>query len=318
MQRTAWAWHVETPQAVFTAPAECAVGMADTWSVGDVAPEHVLRSSRGLGWRGVRAAEVVHPIDDFGSPALDHHLLVFNIGVAMDASERRSGRAGHLDYAQGVMILPAGRARDWHLEHRGEVRHLHVYVEPDFVRGLAVEHGFDSKPPEIYEAFGVQDSRLVHAAMELLRELREPQPAGRLVAESLGTLIGVELLRQHSSASVDDRTVSSLSQPRELPAAALRRATEYVEAHLAEDLALSEVASAAGFSSYHFARLFKANVGVSPHQYVIGRRVARAELLLKTTDWSVAAIASEVGFATSSHLAHHVRRVLGVSPAQLR
>jgi AraC family transcriptional regulator len=51
---------------------------------------------------------------------------------------------------------------------------------------------------------------------------------------------------------------------------------------------------------------------------VIGRRVARAQLLLQSTDWSVATIAREVGFSTSSHLAQHVRRLLGVSPAELR
>jgi AraC family transcriptional regulator len=285
--------------------------------VADVPPEHVLRSSRGLGWRGIDAAEIVHPLDDFATPAVDRHVLVFNIGTPMDAAERRSGRAGHLDHGRGVMILPAGRARDWHLEHRGEVRHLHVYLAPELVSDVAAEADLDIAHVEVHEGFGVQDPRLVRAGLELLQELRAPQPAARLAAEALGTLLAVHLLRQHSSAAAD-RGAAALAGPPGLPATALRRATEYVEAHLADDLGLDALAAAAGFSSYHFARLFKAAMGVSPHQYVIGRRVARAQLLLKTTDWSVARIAREVGFASSSHLAHHVRRLLGSNPAQLR
>jgi AraC family transcriptional regulator len=286
-------------------------------SLADVPPEHVLRSSRGLGWRGIEAAEVIHPIDDFATPAVDRHVLVFNIGTPMDAAERHSGRAGHLDYGQGVVILPSGRTRDWHLVRRGEVRHLHVYVDPELVGGAAAEADLDPTRVEILEEVGVQDLRLVQAGLELLRELRAPDPGSRLAAEALGTLLAVHLLRQHASTGRNGAPAAQ-SGPPELPADSLRRATEYVEAHLADHLGLAELAAAAGFSPYHFARLFKAALGVSPHQYVIGRRVARAQVLLQTTDWSTAIIAREVGFATSSHLAQHLRRQLGVSPTQLR
>jgi AraC family transcriptional regulator len=200
---------------------------------------------------------------------------------------------------------------------RGEVRHLHVYVDPDLVSGAAAEAEFDPARVEILEELGVQDPRLVQAGLELLHELRAPEPSARLAAEALGTLLAIHLLRQHSSAGRNALPAPLSGRP-ELPVAALRRATEYVEEHLADDFGLPELAAAAGFSPYHFARLFKAAAGVSPHQYVIGRRVARAQLLLETTAWSTAVIAREVGFATRSHLAQHVRHRLGVSPAQLR
>jgi len=103
-----------------------------------------------------------------------------------------------------------------------------------------------------------------------------------------------------------------------LTPAALKRATEYIEENLAEDLSLAAVAGAANLSPYHFARLFKASTGFSPHQYVIRRRVERARLLLATTDRPLAFIAQEVGFASGSHLARHFRRLLGVPPSDYR
>ena len=84
------------------------------------------------------------------------------------------------------------------------------------------------------------------------------------------------------------------------------------------DLALGEVARVAHLNPYHFARLFRAATGASPHQYIIGRRIERARLLLTTTGWPLAFIAQEVGFASGSHLALHFRRRFGVSPTAYR
>ena len=74
----------------------------------------------------------------------------------------------------------------------------------------------------------------------------------------------------------------------------------------------------AHMSPDHFARSFKAATGLSPHQYVIQRRVERAKTLLSDTGLTVAEVARAVGFSNPSHLATHVRRVLGVSPGALR
>ncbi len=282
---------------------------ARTW---DVPPEQVVASSSGRHWDGVDAAEVLHPRPDFAIPAHRRHVLVFNLGTPMAATERRSGRAGFLG-DDGVMILPAGTARDWHVDSAAEVRHLHVYLDPIVVRGVAADADLDPDRVELADAFGVPAPHMAHAAMALLGELRTRAPAGRAYAEALATVLAVRLLRHHSSVSQ-----SSLRGPSRLPPSALRRATAYIEDNLAEDVGLAAVADAAHFSPYHFARLFKEATGVSPHQYIVRRRVERARVLLATTDRSLAAIAREVGFASGSHLALHFKRLLGTTPSAYR
>jgi AraC family transcriptional regulator len=71
-------------------------------------------------------------------------------------------------------------------------------------------------------------------------------------------------------------------------------------------------------SPHHFARSFKATTGLTPHRYMIHRRVEWAKSLISDTDLTVAEVAAAVGFSNPSHLAHHVRRLLGVSPGALR
>jgi AraC-like DNA-binding protein/PAS domain-containing protein len=103
-----------------------------------------------------------------------------------------------------------------------------------------------------------------------------------------------------------------------LPPRALRRVREYVDAHLEENIGLEALAAAAGLSMFHFARAFKQSEGVTPHSYLIQRRVERAQELLTATDCSLSDIALATGFSDQSHLARHFRERVGIPPSSFR
>jgi len=281
-------------------------------TVFDVPLEHIVQSSSGKGWHGLDVAEIIHPLDDFALPALPRHILVINLSAPSTIQERLAGRQGHLGTGN-VVILPAGAPTTWHLEREGEVRHLHLYLSPTLIQQIATSADIDPDTVEFVDTLGMFDPRIETIALSLLSELRSEGLGGRLYVESLANILGIHLLRQHSS-------VKQPSLPRAvgLDRATLRRVSTYIEEHLAEDLSLSELAAVAYLSSYHFARLFKASTGFAPHQYVIGRRIERAKLLLSTTNWSLAAIAHAVGFAHESHLALHFKRLTGLLPSASR
>jgi transcriptional regulator GlxA family with amidase domain len=93
---------------------------------------------------------------------------------------------------------------------------------------------------------------------------------------------------------------------------------EYMETHLSESVDLTELAGVAGLSLFHFARQFKQSAGVTPHHYLVQKRVERAQEMLARTDLSLSEIAFATGFADQSHFARHFRQRLGVSPGQFR
>ncbi|WP_407651944.1 helix-turn-helix domain-containing protein [Dongia soli] len=103
-----------------------------------------------------------------------------------------------------------------------------------------------------------------------------------------------------------------------LPPGATRRVLEYVETHLSEKIDLAVLAGVAGFSVFHFAREFKQTAGVTPHFYLLRKRVQRAKEMLAQTDLSLSEIALAAGFADQSHLARHFRRMVGSTPREFR
>lgn len=97
----------------------------------------------------------------------------------------------------------------------------------------------------------------------------------------------------------------------------IRRAQDYVEAHLGESLRLDDLAAAAGLSRYHFARVFREEVGVPPWTFVRHARARRAKALLRAGR-SPAEAAHEAGFADQSHLTRTLRALDGRTPAAFR
>ena len=70
-------------------------------------------------------------------------------------------------------------------------------------------------------------------------------------------------------------------------------------------------------SQFHFSRVFRRSVGVSPYRYIVYLRLRRAVELIREDRLGLAEIAASTGFADQSHLTRWVRRVHGVSPTQL-
>jgi AraC-like DNA-binding protein len=85
-----------------------------------------------------------------------------------------------------------------------------------------------------------------------------------------------------------------------------------------EPLSLADMASAAQLSRYHFVRVFRAVVGDSPHQYLIGARLRAAANRLLDTRAPITTIAFDVGFNDISHFNATFRRTFGASPGTWR
>ena len=95
----------------------------------------------------------------------------------------------------------------------------------------------------------------------------------------------------------------------------LRRITDFIESRLTHGIPLTVMAQQAGISPFHFCRQFKRATGLSPHQFVLHRRVERAKLLLALDEAPpLSVIGVELGFVSQSHFTNVFRRITGDTP----
>jgi AraC family transcriptional regulator len=92
----------------------------------------------------------------------------------------------------------------------------------------------------------------------------------------------------------------------------------HFEANMSVSIQLADLARLAGVSSSRFCHAFKASLGISPHAYLMRRRVERARDLMLDTRASLSQIAADCGLADQSHFTKLFRRFVGESPAAWR
>lgn len=218
------------------------------------------------------------------------------------------GTAVHGD----IDIMPAGMPSIWELREADMA--LVLGLAPGLLDAVAEELDLDPRRVEIRNHFQIRDAQLEHIAWALKAQAESNEPCERLYLDSLAVSVAVRLVTCYSS--VAER--AEKQQNGRVPDRRLRQVLAYIEDNIARDVSLAELAAVAGLSVSHFKSLFRSAVGVPVHQYLIRRRIERAKTLLGERKLSIAEIALETGFAHQSHLARHMRRLLGVSPKALR
>lgn len=264
-------------------------------------------------WPGLRAdlatARQRVPFDcEFRS---HYHLL-----IAAEHSEREDGETSVEGLPKSTLrslsgkltFVPAGH-RYWGWQQpRVLARVDYFYIDPE---GPLLAQAFDVTRLEFRPRLFFSDSEL----WQITRKIKvEAMQGDRLpqYGEALGVLLGHELIRLNNGSPPPALYRGGLS------AAQQKRLTDFIEAHLADNVRLSEMAELAGLSSFHFARAFKRSFGVPPHRYHTHRRIERAKTLLAVPTATVTEVALAVGFAETSSFSTAFRKATGLAPSDFR
>jgi AraC family transcriptional regulator len=280
-------------------------------------PKHQLMlDSRGLGWHDVYTSLAAESSWSRTLQAVPHLCLAYCLHGRAAVTRRIDGQQGVADTELRPRLLgvvPEQRLSMWNLRGRPVIQL--VYLRRPMVERVAQEAmGLDAARIEMVPQLGFADPLLEQLMLELLDAAREDDGGGNgLYADHLAQMMALRVLRRHVSRP---GRVS-----RHLPHALdsrMRRVCALIDSALDEDLSLERLAREAGVGAHAFSSAFAKAVGMTPHRYVLNRRIERAKTLLLAGVLPLAEVALQTGFASQSHMASAFKRLVGVTPSEYR
>lgn len=292
-------------------PLSCSQPRKITYS----SEEGLIISSQDLGWESIVVKEYHLPPAQAYYQAFPQHDLTLCLAPRPLRIQQVMGEQRYTGiYSKGdICITPAGLPGGYHAE--GEDHFLQIQIEPHFLETVAQEAGnIDLSSVELLPKFRVRHPQIEQIIMMLYSEVKNGSSWGsKLYIESLTNALAVNLIRDCFTKNDSIALYSGgLSEHY------LITVTDYINDHLATEIKLSDLSELIGISQFHFSRLFKQSMGISPHQYLMAQRVERAKLLLKNSKLSVTEIAFSCGFNSHSHLGKYFRQFTGMAPKDYR
>jgi AraC family transcriptional regulator len=203
--------------------------------------------------------------------------------------------------------------KSWCADIRDPFDTLHVFLPISSFRDFATEQGSTFREL-CYEVEEVRyDAVMLHLMQAMLPALEQPQQVSALYLESMFLAV-----RDHIASAYGKFKTQVTEYKVALTSRQLRHALEYIEANLSEDVSLTDVAYASATSVSSLSRGFKSSLGVSPHNWLLNRRIALAERLIYDSDTPLSEVALSCGFVDQSHLTRVFTRKVGSSPAAWR
>lgn len=221
---------------------------------------------------------------------------------------------------RSVVFVPAGRSVQWTLEAAREVVHVHIYIPVRAQAAAATPRGA-GWPAVASEMISVRDPWLDGYFKLLIAEYAVGASVGRGLDSPFLDETG-SLLVRHLNMLLHT-TLAEHASPGQGRVSALRpfilsRIESFVQAHLDTEISLQCLADIASLSVGHLVRSFHLATGLTPHQYVLERRLDRACDLLCRGTAHVSDIARRCGFSSVSHFSAMFRVHRGLSPSEFR
>lgn len=227
-----------------------------------------------------------------------HTHEAYGLGAIESGVERfRYRGSDHLAPADSLVLMNPDVLHTGRAETEGGWRYRMVYVDPDVAAEITGEPGWWFDQAVQHDPLR---ARRITARLDALWQSREPLDFDSQLHALLGEF------RDH--ARVPHRL-------RDEPRARFERVVDYLRAHLAERIALDDLAAVAGLSPFHFLRSFRAQYHVTPQQMLMALRLYHAKRLLAAGAAPIT-IAADTGLTDQAHLTRAFARRYGITPAR--
>ncbi len=271
------------------------------------------RANNGFCQTTLTVRKVLFPARSIGRFAIDRLLLVMVLEPRVRGSMTVDGRLQQFSFDHSsIVAVPRGRPLEVNLERPAclllvEISHC---LENEVFSEVAETNDC------VYHFRGnkVIDDPLVAAAMVAFLKTTDI----RTLASVLETEAAARLILLRIASRYSKKVAIKPNGANKLPNPWLRKTLDLIEQNLERRITAAVLAQGSAWGVAHFSRLFQGAMGVTIHQYIIGRRVEKARHLLSETTISLSAIAIACGFHDQNHFTKFFGREAGITPAAFR
>ena len=269
--------------------------------------------SDAIGWRGglLRRWHGMSP--EMEQPPLDHHYMMMHLDEPKRITRTGDGPDRTVEAKTGaISLVSAGKTHIWTTE--GPIGFAHLYLDPKLV-ARTVQERFDRDPRSVtlLDCVG-SDAPLLRSLFEcMLAQLEAPSFASKLMLDTLLQAFIVQLLTEGSTLHASTSHARHSLAPRRL-----QRVLDFIEAELAEEVSLDDLASVAESSRSHFSRAFRDATGFPPYRYLLHRRIEAAKTMLLESQIPISEVSERCGFKNSAQFTVMFKQFLGSTPARFR
>ncbi|MDY6937284.1 MAG: AraC family transcriptional regulator, partial [Cyanobacteriota bacterium] len=260
----------------------------------------ILVSSKNLAWEGIHIEKGENETFTPDDVTVPQHYFAMNVGSAFEWEWKDGKTFKTHRYETGELwVNPAGVP----FSHRIDTHNQFVLLTLDPAKIIEALPDYPLLDRQVFQrVHKSQDKHLQTLIQALLVEAENGGPNGKLYADTLSTALAVHFVNHYGLESpIDFSKMHALDRQR------LGSVIEYIEAYLTEDIGLSDLAQVAGLSQFYFSRLFKKSIGLTPHQYLMKRRIERAAKVLEREP--ISRVAYRFGFADQSHFTRAFKKV---------
>ncbi len=277
----------------------------------------VLSSSVDLGWQGITVELHSLPASEYPEHYIQgHRLAVMRRGKPITYEWQDGSSWKRKQTYPGAFFLQShGDLNTPRWFEPFEI--IAIALDPSFV-ARCFQDNINCNQLRFQECRAEYDAYIAQFAAHFEAELLNNNYGGTLYGESLALAFSLYLLEKHSVPKDTRMRNHSTLLPRpqgKLSSLQLKEVIEYIHAYLGKELSLTELATQLNLSTFHFARLFKKSLGLSPHKYVLQNRIERAKKLITVShNLPLSDIALQTGFYDQTHFGKAFKKYVGVSP----
>ncbi len=233
----------------------------------------------------------------------EHSYTQIVIGLKGQAEFEVRGLGNLVGPGQGCVVTPETDHAFGGLAMQSDILVVNLPM-PQHDDPLLLQKINDLRRSDTYFKLDNQIQRIIQL---LVSEMQE-HPDDLLLSRACNDTV-VALLQRHISAFQTLRKESRFD---------LDAIDRYINTHIGHSISVAQLAGSVFLGESQFHMLFKDQMGITPHQYVLGKRIDMAKVLIESGEFSFGQVAEMTGFSGQSTFTHSFSRLQGMSPSQYK